>query len=100
MLIMYIENMPNTQLEHAIKNRPRYFKQIKDMLEAHELKAKNIHFRTKLLQDRRKASYQNEYDRLRGAVAHTVVSDHTVLNIRNRMKVLEMLGASALPDIR
>ena len=29
-----------TQLEHAIKNRPRYFKRIKDMLEAHELKAK------------------------------------------------------------
>ena len=100
MLIMYIENMPNTQLEHAIKNRPRYFQQIKDMLEAHELKAKSIHFRTKLLQDRRKASYQNEYDRLRGAVSHTTVPAQTIRNIRNRMRVLETLGASALPDIR
>ena len=71
-----------TQLEQAIKNRPRYFKRIKDMLEAHELKAKSVHFRTKLLQDRRKASYQNECDRLRGAVSNTVVSEQTVLNIK------------------
>ena len=96
---MYIENMPNTQLEHAIKNRPRYFKQIKDMLEAHELKAKSIHFRTKLLQDRRKASYQNEYDRLRGAAAHTVVSEQTKAVIENRQAQLIKLGALALPGI-
>ena len=96
---MYIENMPNTQLEHSIKNRPRYFQQIKDMLEAHELKAKSIHFRTKLLQDRRKASYQNEYDRLRGAVSHTVVSEQTKAIIEKRQVDLIKLGALALPDI-
>ena len=96
---MYIENMPNTQLEHSIKNRPRYFQQIKDMLEAHELKAKNIHFRTKLLQDRRKASYQNEYDRLRGAVSHTTVSEQTKAIIEKRQADLIKLGALALPGI-
>jgi len=99
MLIMYIENMPNTQLEHSIKNRPRYFQQIKYMLESHELKAKSIHFRTKLLQDRRKASYQNEYDRLRGAVSHTVVSEQTKAIIEKRQAELIKLGALALPDI-
>ena len=66
-----------TQLEHDIQNRPAYFKRIKDMLEAHELKAKSINFRRKLLQDRKKAGYQNEYDRLRGTIAHTVVTNHT-----------------------
>ena len=91
--------MSNTQLEHSIKNRPRYFKQIKDMLEAHELKAKSIHFRTKLLQDRRKASYQNEYDRLRGAVSHTTVSEQTKAIIEKRQADLIKLGALALPDI-
>ena len=30
----------STHLEHSIRNRPAYFKQIKEMLEAHELKAK------------------------------------------------------------
>ena len=29
-----------TQLEYSIRNRPRYFKQKHDMLEAHELKTK------------------------------------------------------------
>ena len=89
-----------TQLEHDIRNRPAYFKRVKDMLEAHELKAKSINFRRKLLQDRKKAGYQNEYDRLRGAIGHTVVSAQTVRNIRNRMRELETLGAHALPDVR
>ena len=88
-----------TQLEHSIRNRPRYFKQIKDMLEAHELKAKNVHFRTKLLQDRRKASYQNEYDRLRGVIAHTTVSEQTKAVIEKRQADLIKLGALALPGI-
>ena len=89
-----------TQLEHDIQNRPAYFKRIKHMLQAHELKAKSIQFRTKLLQDRKKAGYQNEYDRMRGAIAHTVVPAQTVRNIRNRMRELETLGAHALPDVR
>ena len=67
----------STQLERDIRNRPAYFKRIKDMLESHELKAKSIHFRNKLLRDRKRASYQNEYNRLRGAIAHTVVSEQT-----------------------
>ena len=70
------------------------------MLEAHELKAKNVHFRTKLLQDRRKASYQNEYDRLRGVIAHTTVSEQTKAVIEKRKAELIKLGVSALPEIR
>ena len=87
----------STHLEHSIRNRPAYFKRIKEMLEAHELKAKSIHFRRKLLQDRKKASYQNEYDRLRGAIAHTVVSDHTKEVIEKRKAELIKFGAQALP---
>ena len=90
----------STHLEHSIRNRPAYFKQIKEMLEAHELKAKNVHFRTKLLQDRRKASYQNEYDRLRGVIAHTTVSEQTKAVIEKRKAELIKLGVSALPEIR
>ena len=87
----------STHLEHSIRNRPGYFKQIKEMLEAHELKAKNVHFRMKLLQDRRKASYQNEYDRLRGAISQTVVSQHTREVIEKRKAELIKFGAQALP---
>ena len=87
----------STHLEHSIRNRPAYFKRIKEMLEAHELKAKSIHFRRKLLQDRKKASYQNEYDRLRGAIAHTIVSQHTREVIEKRKAELIKFGAMALP---
>ena len=87
----------STHLEHSIRNRPAYLKRIKEMLEAHELKAKSIHFRRKLLQDRKKASYQNEYDRLRGAIAHTVVSQHTREVIEKRKAELIKFGAQALP---
>ena len=90
----------STHLQYSIRNRPAYFEQIKEMLEAHELKAKNVHFRTKLLQDRRKASYQNEYDRLRGVIAHTVVSQQTKAVIEKRKAELIKLGVSALPEIR
>ena len=90
----------STQLERDIRNRPTYFKRIKEMLEAHELKAKNIHFRNKLMRDRKRASYQNEYDRLRGAIENTVVSQHTREIIEKRKDELIKLGAMALPAQR
>ena len=89
-----------TQLEHDIQNRPAYFKRVKHMLQAHELKAKSIQFRRKLLQDRKKAGYQNEYDRLRGAIAHTVVPAHTKAIIEKRKAELIKLGALVLPEVR
>ena len=87
----------STHLEHSIRNRPAYFKRIKEMLEAHELKAKSIHFRNKLLRDRKRASYQNEYDRLRSTIEHTVVSQHTREVIEKRKAELIKFGAMALP---
>ena len=87
----------STHLEQSIRNRPAYFKRIKEMLEAHELKAKSIHFRNKLMRDRKRASYQNEYDRLRGAIENTVVSQHTREVIEKRKAELIKFGAMALP---
>ena len=56
------------------KNRPHYFKLAKEMLERHDTRQKRVLFRNQLLKDRRrKATYQNEYDRIRGVIAHTVV---------------------------
>jgi len=72
-----------------VKNSPHYFKLVKDMMERHELKAKSINFRMKLLQDRRKSMYQNEYDRIEGIIAHTVVPEQTKDVIQRRMKQLE-----------
>ena len=43
----------------------------------------------KLLQDRRKSMYQNEYDRIKGIIAHTVVPEQTKEIIQKRMKQIE-----------
>ena len=69
-----------------VRNRPHYFKMIKELMERHELRAKSINFRTKLLQDRKKSMYQNEYDRIKGIIAHTVVPEQTKEIIQKRMK--------------
>ena len=73
----------------VVRNSPHYFKMVKDMMERHELKAKSLEFRTKLLKDRRKAMYQNEYDRIKGIIAHTVVPQQTKEIIQKRMKQIE-----------
>ena len=73
----------------VVRNSPHYFKMIKELMERHELKAKSINFRTKLLQDRRKSMYQNEYDRIKGILAHTVVPEQTKDVIQRRMKQIE-----------
>ena len=73
----------------VVRNSPHYFKMVKDMMERHELKAKSINFRMKLLQDRRKSMYQNEYDRIKGIIAHTVVPEQTKEIIQKRMKQIE-----------
>ena len=73
----------------VVLNSPHYFKMVKEMMERHEMRAKNINFRMKLLQDRRKSMYQNEYDRIRGILAHTVVPQQTKDVIQRRMKQIE-----------
>ena len=73
----------------VVRNSPHYFKMVKEMMERHELKAKNINFRMKLLQDRRKSMYQNEYDRIKGILAHTVVPQQTRDTIKKRMEQIE-----------
>ena len=95
--------MPKAKHSHredAMRNRIHYWRRVKHMMEMHELKNKSIHFRKQLLEDRAKVNYQNEYDRIRGTLAHTVVPIQTKRNIENRMKDLETLGAQAFPNIK
>ncbi len=86
--------------EDAIRNRIHYWQRVKHMMEMHEIKEKSIHFRKKLLEDRAKVNYQNEYDRIRGALAHSVVPVQTKRTIEQRMKDLETLGAFAVQNLK
>ena len=71
------------------RNRPHYFKLAKEMMERHETRQKSILFRNQLLRERRKSMYQNEYDRIRGVIAHTVVPQQTKDVLENRLKEIE-----------
>ena len=71
------------------RNRPHYFKLAKEMMERHETRQKSNLFRNQLLRDRRKSMYQNEYDRIRGVIAHTVVPQQTTGVLENRLKEIK-----------
>jgi len=79
--------------ESAILNRIQYWKRVKHMMDLHETKEQSIHFRKKMLQDQIKTNYQNEFDRLRGALAHSVLSEQSMQTLKNRIETLEKLGA-------
>jgi hypothetical protein len=71
------------------KNRPRYFQIAKQLQKQHETRAKSILFRNKLIKDRDKTMYQNEYDRLRGVLAHSVISEQTKKRLQDRVEQIE-----------
>ena len=86
--------------EDAIRNRIQYWQRVKHMMEMNEMKQKSIHFRKKLLEDRTKVNYQHEYDKIRGALAHTVVPIQSRRNLERRMGELQSLGALAVDGIK
>ena len=79
----------HSEITQQMLNRPHYFKKIKDDVERHELRAKNTHFRRKLLKDRKKEHYRNDYERMRGIIAFSILPQGTRENIEKRMKEIE-----------
>ena len=87
----------NKHLEDAIKNRIQYFKRVEEMMDGHESMQKSITFRKQILDKRAQANHQNEYEKLRGILAHTVVPQQTTNTVKTRLANLEKLGIQALP---
>tara|TARA_B100001094_G_C17840307_1_gene627615 strand:+ start:395 stop:724 length:330 start_codon:yes stop_codon:yes gene_type:complete len=73
----------------SYRNRPNYYRTAKYKLEIQDTKRKSIAFRNNILKNREKSNYQNEYDRLRGIIAHTVVPVETKDRIEQRLKYIE-----------
>ena len=79
--------------EDAIWNRIHYWKRVKHMMEMHDIKEKSIHFRKKMLEDQARANYQNEYDQIRGALAHSMLNIQSRHTLQRRESELKTLGA-------
>ena len=52
-------------LDEAILNNLAYYKQVRNILDAHKTKAEHAEFRQKILDHHMKNNYQMEYDRIR-----------------------------------
>ena len=85
---MYSFISPNAK---QLKNSFRYLKKVKEIMEAHEIKAKSVHFRRKLLERQKVANYQNELDRLRGGLSQAELRGLTSNAFRSRIEKLEKL---------
>jgi|AntRauTorckE5430_2_1112549.scaffolds.fasta_scaffold59522_2 hypothetical protein len=77
--------------EKQMKKSLHYFKHLKNMMEAHETKAKSIHFRRRLLERQKVANYQNELDRLRGGLSQAELKGLTAGAFKSRIENLQKL---------
>lgn len=69
-----------------------YFKQMKDILEAHETKAKNILFRKNIIDNQKKINYENEMSRLMGELRKVNLDDKTKEALHTRINKIKDLG--------
>ena len=54
---------------------------------------KNINFREKMLEDQARVNYQNEYNQIKGALAHSVLSIESRHTLQWRENELKNMGA-------
>ena len=50
----------------------KYYKQLKEQVEAHETKGKSIQMRRNIIKAQQLANYQNEYDKIRSILAQSI----------------------------
>ena len=78
--------------EKQMKRNLNYYKQLKDIMEAHETKAKSIHSRRHALQRQKVANYQNEKERIMGEIAHNQQIGLTTVVLKRRKEELERMA--------
>ena len=81
----------NNLVEKQKKKSLHYLRQLKAILEARETKAKSIHFRNNLTQREKVANYQNELDRMRGALTQAELKGLTAGAFKSRLEKLESM---------
>ena len=87
-----MEFNPNLIEKHKRKSL-RYLKQLKAIMEARETKEKSLHFRNKILERQQVANYQNELDRLTGALSQREIMGLTYGAFKGRIQKLQSVIA-------
>ena len=88
-----------SNIDKHIKNKLNYFRNVQRQLDAQATKAASIALRKQWMEKQKKINYQNEYDRIRGEIAHSTVRGLSTTTLEDKRKKLEELGAMAINRI-
>ena len=69
----------------------RHMPNYKHIMKEYQDKVASIHFRHDMLQRQKNANYQNEYNRLRGHLEHTVLRGENLHRLQHRMADLKSM---------
>ena len=73
-----------------------YLTNLSKMMDARNTRLASIQFRKDALQAAVRSNYKNEYDRIRGLLAHSIIKGNSIEHLNKRKLELEKLGISAL----
>ena len=72
-----------------------HIKNLQKIVDAHHTKAANLKLRKQWLDMQKRSNYSNEYERIRGLIANSLVRGKGIEGLKERKKNLEDLGAKA-----
>ena len=86
---------------YGINYSQRYFKNLKDFLEAQKSKSSSVLYRKNLLEHRNKVNYTNEIQRIRGVLSinDTRLPTGTINVLKDRITKLKELGGQIVDKI-
>ena len=88
-----LDNNSIHQQHHQVRamQEHRHMPNYKHIMKEYQDKVASIHFRHDMLQRQKNANYQNEYQRLRGHLEHTVVRGENLHRLQHRMADLKSM---------
>ena len=88
-----LDNNSIHQQHHQVRatQEHRHMPNYKHIMKEYQDKVASIHFRHDMLQRQKNANYQNEYNRLRGHLEHTVLRGENLHRLQHRMAELKSM---------
>ena len=86
---------------YGINYSQRYFKNLKDFVEAQKSRSASLLYRRKLKEHQDKVNYTNEIQRLRGEISKndTRLPEGTIQTLKDRVARLKQLGGQIVDKI-
>jgi hypothetical protein len=74
-----------------------YYKVLEQQFKHRQVQDKSVDMRRRILKNQRISNYQNEYDKIKGILDHTIVpTGHSLQYYKDRIKYLEKNGRECI----